>query len=189
MADHLGIYQDHLDGRIGLDESKTLLLKMWQATGNAKKEHIIKVFETWPVRPEAYPLIAWLKQNGYEMCLITGSIGIYAKYIAEKLGVGDYYANAELYFDEQGDLVDFHYTADQAEIKLKHFEEFCAKYNLEASDCIPIGDSANDIGLFRKTGNGILVNGGVEKIAEELRQAAWKEVSSLEAIRSLLAGE
>lgn len=187
VADHLAIYHEHLEGKIGLDESKARLLKMWQVTGKAKKDHILQTFEAWPVRPEAYPLVEWLKQGGYQICLITGSLGIYAKYIAGKLGVDDYYANAELYFDDKGDLTGFHYTTNQAEIKLKHFEEFCSKYNLDPTDCIPIGDSDNDIGLFRKTRKGILINGGVENIAKELREAAWKEVSSLEAVKYLLA--
>ena len=40
VAKHLAIYQDHLNGSIGLDNSKRQLLGLWQATGNAKLSHI-----------------------------------------------------------------------------------------------------------------------------------------------------
>lgn len=54
---------------------------MWQATGNASKDHIEAVFDTWEVRDDAHELIYWLKAANYVVCLITGSVGIYAKHI------------------------------------------------------------------------------------------------------------
>jgi len=184
VADHLAIYGEHVDGKIGLDESKQKLLAMWQATGNANRDHIEKVFDSWPVRPDAKDLIDWLKTKGYTVCLITGSVGVYAKHMAEKLGVEHWYANAELYFDEQGELSSFHYTANQAEIKLQHFTEFCHKYNLDFDQCMAVGDGDNDIELFRATGHGILIEG--EKIANELRDASWQTVRNLSEIKDLL---
>ncbi len=188
VAEHLAIYHDHLDGKIGLDESKARLLKMWQSTGKANKAHIVNAFGAWPVRPDAFPLIKWLKENGYRVCLITGSVGVYAKYMAEKLGADAYYANAELYFDANGELENFHYTTDQAEVKLRQFKEFCQQNNLRPGQCVPIGDSDNDIELFRITGNGILINED-EQVAEELLAAAWQTVRSLQEVQLLLKNE
>jgi len=113
VNDHMSIYKNHLDGVIGLDESKEQLLAMWQATDKANKQHIQEIFHTWPIRPEAKPLVTWLKDQGYLVCLITGSVGLYAEHIASELGIDDYYANADLFFDEAGNLSSFHYTANQ----------------------------------------------------------------------------
>ena len=184
VAMHLAIYEDHVNGKIGLDESKQKLLKMWKETGKAKKDHIEQIYNTWPIKPGAYTLVNWLKKKGYLVCLITGSVGLYAKHVADKLGVNNYYSNAELYFDEEGNLIDFHYTADQADVKLKQFKEFCELNNLKEKECVPVGDSNNDIELFRHTENGILVDG--IDVADELRQAAWKIISSLEEVIGLL---
>src|ERR1035438_2092768 len=140
VDDHLAIYSDHVKGVIGLDESKQKLLKLWQATGKANKIHIEEVFNSWPIREDAKGLIDWLKNESYIICLITGSVGIYAKHVADLLSVDNYYANGELYFGENGDLIDFHYTANQAEIKLQQFSEFCKLNNLKPTECVAVGD-------------------------------------------------
>lgn len=193
VSRHMEIYRAHAGGKLGLDESKQLLLQMWQKTGNANRDHIEKRFDTWPIRPEALPLINWLKSHDYIVCLITGSVENYASHIAAKLGVEHWYANAELFFDWRGEMVAFHYTANQAEVKLEQFADFCKKHNLSADQCIAIGDGPNDIGLFEVTGNGVLVEG--ERLAdghdndvpEDLRSAAWKTVASLDEIPGLLS--
>lgn len=184
VADHLAIYSDHIHGKIGLDESKKLLLKMWQATGKATKQHIEQVFDTWPVRDDAQDLVEWLQQNGYRVCLITGSVGVYAKHIADKLGVEDYYSNAELYFDKRGKLSDFHYTANQAEVKLDQFSEFCKSKSIKPTECFAIGDGDNDIELFKLTKHGILIDN--DKVADELRVSAWKTINNLIEVKDLL---
>ncbi len=184
VAHHLAIYHDHIEGRIGLDESKRKLLKMWQATGKANKQQIEKTFSGWPIKPEARVLIDWLKKEGYIVCLITGSVGMYAKNVADQLGIDDYFSNAELYFDEGEELINFHYTANQAEVKLEQFKNFCKTKGLRAEECVAVGDDDNDIELFRHTGRGILVEG--EKVADELRQAAWKTINTLSEVKDLL---
>jgi len=184
VAEHLAIYGEHVNGNIGYDESKEKLLKLWQETGKAKKAHIEPLFHTWPIKKEAQSTIDWLKDNEYLVCLITGSVGIYARYVAERLGVSDYYANAELHFDNEGDLVDFDYTTDQAAVKLKQLNDYCSRYDLKLEECVPVGDSSNDIQLFQQTGNGVLVLD--KNTAVELKEAAWKTIDSLEELRSLL---
>lgn len=184
VADHLAIYSQHLGGEISLDESKKQLLAMWRATGKANKAHIQSVFKNWPVKEDARDLVDWLKSQGYSICLITGSLGVYAEHIARELGVDHYYANAELYFDEDEELTDFHYTANQAEVKLQQFTDFCEAQGIEPGDCIAVGDSDNDIELFRATKHGILIEG--EKISEELRESAWRTIHQLNEVKDLL---
>ena len=112
------------------------------------------------------------------------SAKMYAKHVASELSIKDYYANADLYFNKNGELTDFHYDKDQAAVKLVQFQSFCALNNLAAVDCVPVGDSNNDIGLFRKTGNGILVDN--KHAGNGLKKAAWRTVNSLSEIRQLL---
>lgn len=184
VAEHLAIYQDHLAGNIGLDESKRMLLKLWLATGRANKQNIEQMFASWPLRDDAQQVIEWLKHKGIRVCLITGSVDLYAQHIAERLDVSDYYANAKLVFDDNGNLENFDYTTDQAEVKLQQLREFCAKYDLREDECIAVGDSDNDIELFRHTGRGVLINDG--NVAVELKQSTWQTIVQLGELKRLL---
>jgi phosphoserine phosphatase len=183
-AEHLALYQGQASGQIGLDETKQKLLSMWMGTGNANKHYIKQLYDSWPVRKEAFPLVDWLQNTGYAVCLITGSVRSYAEVIAKKLRVSEYYANADLYFDNEGELTGFHYDTDQASVKVDQLNNFCALHSIKPSDCIAVGDGNNDIGLFRITGNGILIN--TPDAAPTLKQAAWKTIDNLDEVRMLL---
>lgn len=183
-AEHLAIYEGQRNGSIGFDEAKQKLLEMWQSSGKANRKDITSIFNKWDIRPEAYPLAKWLHASGYRICLITGSVKIYASIIARRLGVKDYYANADLYFNEKDELEAFHYDTDQAAVKVDQFTEFCKKYKLKPDECIAVGDGENDIGLFKMTEKGILVDNN--KVSDELRKSAWKTVSNLIEVKDLL---
>jgi len=183
VADHLAIYNRLKVGTINFDESRRQLLDLWQKTGNHSHEYILEQIAKWPIKSDAAPLIEKLKADGYILCLITGSVGIYAKYIAERLGIENYYANAELHFDGNGYLVDFDYDIHQSDVKLRQFLEFCKRLRLEPQEVVSVGDSDNDIELFKLTGNGVLVG---ESPSEELSEAAWGRIRKLSELTKLL---
>lgn len=195
VDDHMRTYLAHSQGQIGLDESKGILLKLWQETGRAKRDVIQSMFESWPIRPDAIELVHWLQQEGYEICLITGSVGMYAECIAQQLGISHWYANAELYFDWQEHLVAFHYTANQSDVKVGQFLDYCRKQGVRPENCTTVGDGDNDIGLFELTQRGILVTEGKHddgyhgRISPELRKSAWREVTCLADVPALLTAQ
>jgi HAD superfamily phosphoserine phosphatase-like hydrolase len=184
VADHLAIFHDHLKGHIGLDQSKKMLLELWLKTGNAKKQYIETMYAGWPLRDDAKEVVDWLQSKDIRVCLITGSVDLYAEHIARRLGVEDYYANATLLFDQDGSLESFNYTTDQAEVKLQQFREFCKKYGLKESECIAVGDGDNDIELFRHTSNGVLLTGS--GISNELQKATWQSIDRLGQLKNLI---
>ncbi len=160
---------------------------MWQSTGNANKKRISEIFNTLHIRPEAPELVRWLKTSGYTVCLITGSVSLYAQHVADKLEIEQYYANSELYFDNDGNLSGFHYTADQAAVKAEQLNQFCRKNDIEPTDCYAVGDSDNDIELFTATKRGVLLQGGSEN--EALKAAAWKTITNLSEVRVIIQAD
>jgi len=156
-AEHMVIFEAFGKGEISYPEAKRSLLDLWQKTGNANKQFIEAAFARLPIRKEAPSVISWLKEQGYIICLITGSMNVYAGQVAERLGVEHWYANTELIFDAGGELVDFNYELDQSPKKLEHFNEFCEAMEVDPTDCLMVGDSDNDIHLFEVTGNGVLI--------------------------------
>lgn len=73
-----------------------------------------EMFRSWELKEDAREVISYLKRS-YRVCLISGSVDLYVGVVAEKLGIVDWYANTEIVWDESGNLVDFHYFADQSQ--------------------------------------------------------------------------
>lgn len=184
-AEHMAIYEMLVLGAIELDDAKEQLVSMWGKEGRANKQSIIEMYKKWSVRKDAYPLFEWISTNNIPVCLITGATKQYAEVIATELGVVDYYASSELVFDSNNNLTSFNYEVDQSGAKERHFAEFCEKYSVSIEDCVPVGDSSNDIGIFQLTGNGILLD--IDSSAKQpLKDSAANIVGSLTEALKLL---
>lgn len=93
---HLRIYQDLKENKLTYEKSKERLLKLWKETGNAHRSYIKNLFEKWTIRNEAKNIVKYLKSKGFIICLITGSLDLYAKIIAKRLGIKYFYSNTTL---------------------------------------------------------------------------------------------
>ncbi len=179
---HRDFYRALQKGRLSYEEAKHSLLRLWCATGQADRATFTEIFESWPIYPSVPKLVRDLRGRGKRVCLITGSVDLYATVIARRLGVSDYYANTELVWDDRGALIDFHYRLDQAAVKLENLTKFCADYGLDPTDCLAVGDDENDISLFKATGRGIAVGGD---IPADVRKAAYSCFPTLSEARDV----
>lgn len=185
---HQAIFRDYLDERITYEQSRTELLALWQATGRAHLSTMQQIFDQWPLHAAAAPLIAGLKNQGAQVCLMTGSFDLYAATVARKLSVEQWYANTRLIFAPDGSLQSYDYVRDQAAHKLRQLNLFLEATELSVADCVAVGDGPNDVALFRATGRGILVEPAmVRDDLAEVRAAAWKTVGRLDDVAGVLA--
>lgn len=182
VEDHIAIYQQYKAGQTDYGASKRQLIDLWQATGNANKGHFLTLFEGWPLAPEAPNIVGSLAKK-YSICLITGSMDLYAQTVAQKLHVTDYYANTTLHWDEAGNLTDMDYELDQAKRKLEQFLGYCSLHNIKPEECIIVGDSDNDIALFEASGRGIAIG---QDIPESLRKVSWQTIQTLNELHTLI---
>lgn len=187
VEEHMIIFNALRAADISLEAAKKQLVELYQATGKADRNSIQRVLENWPLKLNALSMVTSLKNNGYEICLITGSFLPFAKTVAAKLDIEHYYANSDLVFDDDGRLIDFDYTLDQAGQKLEHFEEFCTKTGIDPKSCYAVGDSENDIGIFEHTGRGILLADG--NAETDITDKAWRVVATLEEAAQLIVGK
>ena len=86
------------------------------------------------LKEDAEETVNYLR-NIYRLCLISGAVDLYVQIVAEKLEVSDWYANTELVWDENGELVDYNYHADQAGKKLEQFGEFIKEHQIAKDRC------------------------------------------------------
>lgn len=179
--EHSLIFDQFKKGSLSYPEAKRRLIKLWQDTGNANRDYMKKMFQSWSLKEDAEETVNYLR-NAYRLCLISGAVDLYVQVVAEKLGIVDWYANTELVWGENGELIDFHYHADQAAKKLEQFEEFIKRHRLERDRCAVVGDGDSDIALFRKLRHGIAVNKNPNPELESLALRTVKELRELKEI-------
>lgn len=180
---HEFIYKELKENKISYQQTKEQLLNLWKATGNNNKDFFTKIFNNISLKKGAQEIITYLKSKGVIICLITGSVDLYAETIAKRLGIDNYFANTELVWDKNNKLIDFHYDINQSTKKLKQFKHFISQQKININDCYVVGDDENDIDLFKYTKKGIAIKS--EKI-DKLKPYAWKVINNLFEIKKLI---
>lgn len=180
VEQHVQIYKDYKNGEIDYSTSKSQLIDLWRATGNANETFFAQLFEALPLDPVADKIVQTAKM-GRTVCLITGSMDLYARIVASKLGVDQWHANTTLHWDDEGNLYDMDYELNQAAKKLEQFAQFCEENGLNAQDCLVIGDGENDEKLFEACGHGVLI--GADPESETF---AWRRIDRLAEFEYIL---
>jgi phosphoserine phosphatase len=180
VEQHVQIYTDYKNGKIDYPTSKLQLIDLWRATGNANRTFFVQLFDALPLDPAAEKVVQAAKL-GHVVCLITGSMDLYAETVAKKLGIDQWHANTTLYWGADGNLVDMDYELNQAAKKLEQFGEFCQANNLKLQDCLVVGDGENDELLFEACERGILLGG-----EPEAQTHAWKRITQLTDFERIL---
>lgn len=175
-------------GKDELSEKEAMrkLIENWSKNNRADKENFTLILSNISLREDAKETIKYLKEKGYLITLITGSFDLYAQIVGQELGINDYFANTILFWDEKNKLIDINTVKDEdaKNKKIDYFNSWCLKNNLKPEECVVVGDSSNDIELFKITGNGIAIRNEFE--AKELEKVAWKVVNNLIELKSVL---
>ena len=182
VQEHLDIFSRAQRREISFSECERLLVRMYRHSGNATRSFVLKIFDEVKLRPNAKALISYLKNKDYKIYLISGADDIYVETIAKNLDVDGFYANSTLEFDKDEVLRKIHYRHNQGEIKVKQLKELIENLGIKKYEVVFIGDSWNDIEVFKFIDKGIAVH----CFDEELKKLAWKEVDSLKQIREIL---
>ena len=182
IQNHLDIFTAARTGKISFSEAERQLVYMYRESGHATKGEIVKILSKVKLRPGVKQLILYLKKKNYPIYLISGSIDIFVKKVAEKMKVNNFYANSSLKFDNNKILSKIHYQHDQGKTKLKQLKKLIHKMNIAINEVAFIGDSWNDIEVFVATKHGIAVGSS----DENLKKVAWKIVDSLKDIEKIL---
>ncbi len=180
--EHLDIFRRCQKGKITFIEGERLLTKMYQNSGNANKTFIKNLFDNVDIRNQARDLISYLRKKGQRIYLISGAIDIYVESIAKKLNVDGFYANSTLEFNNKGILQKINYRDNQGEIKIEQLTDLIQKLGININQVAFVGDSENDIEVFKAIKYGIAVH----SINEELKKLSWQVVDSLSEIKDIL---
>jgi len=174
------LYAEYKAGKITYEEWNALVLAEYMKHEGATREGITKIFSEYILAPGARDVISYLREKDYELVLISGSMDIIVSIVARDLGISYAKANNTLEFDESDRLVNIRTHGDDTLQKALHLEAFCDLLGIKMNECACIGDGANDIEMFKRTGHGITFTGS------RIENEAWKVIDSFAHIPSVL---
>jgi len=167
------------EGKLSYQNWIKVIFDIYRSKGRASFENIDKIIADYTYRTGAKETVDYLKDKGYEISLISGGMDMLVDKIANDLGVGLTAANISFVFDENNYLKEMISVGDESETKIRHLSNFCRKIGIDFDECAAVGDGANDIGLFLKTGHGITFRGS------EIEDKAWKVIEKLTDLKEL----
>jgi HAD superfamily phosphoserine phosphatase-like hydrolase len=175
------MYHDYKVGTLSYLDRIDKISARYREHGLATKEVIENVLHNIALRPDAQYVIDTLQQRGYIIAIISGSFATGVVYHAHRLGVTHVFAGTRLHYDSEGNFVELTSEGDESDRKVKRLSELCVKYNCAVTDCAYVGNSANDIPVFRVVGQSICFTHSTDYI----KAAAKTTIESLSDLLKL----
>ncbi len=173
------LYNDYKSGLFSYDEWNNKIIELYLKHENSNRQSIIEILSRYTYNPGAREIIDYLKNKGYRLVLISGSIDLLVDMVAKELGIDYSKANNTFIFDQDGKLLGVHSPGDDVQAKLRHLESFCALIDIDIKECACVADGDNDIEMFRKTGHGITFKGS------DIENESWKVIDTFLDLRNI----
>jgi phosphoserine phosphatase len=172
-------YKQWKDGALSYEDWNALLLEKYKRHPRANKSEITHLLSSCEYLPGARESVAYAQSRGYTVVIITGSMDIVVNIVAKELGVHYARANNAFIFDSQERLEHIKTTGDEAHAKADILQGLCTELGIQMHECACIGDGANDIEMFRRTGHGVTFRGS------PIESEAWKVIDTLHDIENI----
>lgn len=173
--DH-ALFEQYLEHALEYNNWTKELFRIHQSRGSITKTEL-EVFATNIIlRPDAIDMVAVLKQKGWHIVLLSGSVDLVVSTIAKRLEADDWRACSQLVFADDSTLSDIVSSGDESNAKIVIALEYLKQNNVSTDNAIAIGDGGNDQDLFKHM-KGILLGSN-----EKLKPLAWKQVETLSEI-------
>jgi phosphoserine phosphatase len=174
------LFDRYLKDELAYKDWTKELVAIHKSHGSITLPEIIELAENINLRPDAVATVLALREKGYRVILLSGSVDTIVGTIAMGLGIEDWFACSTLVFDDNNVLIDIESIGDEADAKLKLAHDYIDAKNIDLEDCYAVGDGGNDIELF-KVMKGIAF--GDHKV---LNEVAWKQVQNLSEVVALI---
>lgn len=175
--------QHYLDqfnqNKITYIEWMKILLDIYKQRGKATLKVVEESISKYNYAEGARETVEYLKEQGYHIALISGSLDILVDRVAGELDIELAEANNIFVFDEDDNLKDITVFDEDDLAKLRHLESFCRKLGIDIEQCACVGDGDNDIKLFEATKHGITFKGS------RIEKGAWKVIDELKDLKQI----
>lgn len=175
------LFNDYLSGKISYDEWIDLIVSIYKnKKGDLSKDQVEQIANSINIREGAFEVVKKLKSMGHEVIMISGSTDVICNQIAQKLNIDTYLSASKIIFDNENKITDIYSMGDERGAKMKLLKDYCKKNNYSLDMVVAIGDGGNDLEIFENV-KGILIGEN-----SELSNVAWKKISKLSEIPSIL---
>lgn len=173
-------FNEYNSGNITYQEWNNKIIELYMRHDNATREGVTQILSQYTYRDGVRETINYLREKGYELVIISGSIDILVNMIAKDLNIKYAKANNTFIFDEDGRLQAAHSDGtDEIFQKQAYLESFCELLGIPIEQCACIADGANDIEMFRKTRHGITFKDS------QIEHEAWKIINSFSDLKNI----
>ncbi len=141
-------------------------IELWKKHG-ATKQAIQLALKNLTLMHGAMDVLVELKNKGYKLALISGSLNVFLEYVLPTYKqFFDYVFLNKIFFNEDGEIIDEEITNYDIENKADALKLISKKENIPLSQCVFIGDHYNDLGIIQEAGLGIAFNCKSEELAK-----------------------
>lgn len=142
-----------------------ILCEIYKQRGDVSRTNIESILKNYTYIDGALEIVRELLAREYQLALVSGAMDILVAHVAEELGIQHWRAGNTFIFNSADKLERIDAPIHDATNKADQAQEICNELNIKISDCVAIGDGANDIELFNRTGHGVTFTGS--KIADK----------------------
>ena len=152
-----------LAGKISYEEFCERDAQVWKGM---RAEELLEIVKTVPFHTGADELIAYLKQKGLKLSVVSSGLSILSNWVHQKYGF-DYSVSNDL-LQENGVLTGKVKIQVYYDKKAEWVKRILERFHVKREEVIAIGDSIGDIDMFQMVGFSIAFNSSckdLEKIA------------------------
>jgi phosphoserine phosphatase len=155
-------------------QGQAILANIYRQRGNPRRTTITEILNHYSYMPHAESTVASLLQGGYTLALISGSMDILVKHVAQQLGIKHWACNNSFIFDPEDRLERIETIEDEGDYKLHQLYALCQQLAINPRDCLCIGDGDGDVSIFKATGNGVtfknsIISGYAAHVVDSLK--------------------
>jgi len=116
--------------------------------------HLEAIRNSIPIMPGIQRLLSVLKQHNWKLAIASGGFTYFADHLKERLGLD--FAISNTLVEDNGKLIG-EVTGEvvNAEVKARTVQELAAKWSIDKSQTIAMGDGANDLVMMAESGLGV----------------------------------
>ncbi len=167
-------------GKVTYYEGQKFLEQIYLERGQATKENMMAAITNYRYVDGAQETVQYLKDRGYHIALLTGSIDLLAEKISEDLGITMYAAHNQFIFDPNHYFKRIVCHGNDYDFKVDMLWKFCNRLDISVQQAVCVGDGDNDTGLFEESQHGVTFRGS------RVEDRAWKVIDRLEDLKTFL---